>query len=221
MLLFFAAAIAGCTGNGADSLGGGSNSVGNSQAVIEDQFKNQIPLQNRINSKAALVVTGLSSTNPNGTVQVVTWLDPQEPFSARTYNSIRSAAKTTPKISYILRFKTELTVPNSRLKARYLYAANAQGKMFEAADIIFNGILNLNTEADIQVKLKEVGINIPSLMTALALPATDASITADEAALAALGSAVAPSIYINGVLIYDFEVQTPAHVAATLVKLGL
>lgn len=196
-----------------------SSSNGSSAAQIspdDENFKNQIPLANRVSNKTSISTSGLAATNPGGSVQIVAYLDPQDAFSARTYAALRKAAAENPSYALYVRFKTNSTQPLSRLKARYIYAAESQSKFWDVADIVFGGVLGIKSEVDLVKRAKEVGINTTVLSQQAVLTTTDAKIVSDENSLNTLGSATAPSIYVNGVRVYDFEVQSNTKVKETV-----
>lgn len=186
----------------------------------EPTFKNEIPLAVRAAAKATVSASGSAALNPTGATRVIAFLDPQDQFSARTYLALKAAAESNKDIALVIRFKTNSSSSISRAKAKYLYAANAQNRFFDLADAVFGSALKLKTEADLANYAQQIGIDSKKLASDASLAATDAKISTDETDLQTLGSAKAPSIYVNGVRVYDYEVSNREKALAVIAKVG-
>ncbi len=131
-------------------------------------------------------------------VTIVEWSDFQCPYCSRAAPIVEQIRQAYPKdVRFVFRHLPLPMHPDAPLAARSGVAAQAQGKFWQMHDWMYAHQHELD-RASLEKAAASFGMNLAKFKAALDDPATEARVTADKQAAAAVGVSATPTFFVNG-----------------------
>jgi len=131
-------------------------------------------------------------------VTVVVFSEFECPFCQRSEATLRALAEQYgTRVRFAFKNHPLPMHPSARPAARAAFAAGEQGKFWEYHDALFAHQDALDP-ASLELRAKELGLDLERFRRVMADPRTDAALEADEAEATRLGVTGTPTFFVNG-----------------------